>query len=281
MQLKLKIENDFVKTQPFLRWAGGKKWLLKYLPKYLPEKINNYYEPFLGGGSIYFNLNDKLNRAYLSDVNEELINTYIAIRDDVESVIKELKRYKNTKDFYYKIRALRFDELSRSAARFIYLNKTSFNGIYRVNKNGIYNVPYGNRVNADFVNEEGLRCASTSLKNATLLCRDFEITCRKAKEGDLVFIDPPYTVAHENNGFISYNQKLFTLQDQVRLAEAVQRLGDRGVFYILTNAKHQTIRDIYNKIGKPIEIQRSSNIGGREAFRGLISEYLYTNSLTK
>jgi DNA adenine methylase len=158
--------------ESFLRWAGGKNWFVKHLHKYLPKNgFNDYHEPFLGGGSIFFSLQTKIS--YLSDLNEDLTKTYTEIRDNVEDVIKELKRFKNTEDFYYLIRDERKKPYAtQEAAKFIFLNQTSFNGIFRVNLNGKYNVPYGFRTK-DFFQPDNLRHASSALKNAKIFASDF------------------------------------------------------------------------------------------------------------
>ena len=197
-------------TKPFLRWAGGKSWLIKHLDQIIGEQVfNNYHEPFLGGGSIYFYLSPK-NKAYLSDLNGELISTYKAIKESPDGVIAQLKQYHNTSEDYYAIRERVPQTSCEVAARFIFLNQTSFNGIYRVNANGKYNVPYGNRTK-EFLEEDKLRAASLKLKNATLMEGDFDCIRPNIQKGDLVFLDPPYTVSHNNNGFIKYNQKLFSV----------------------------------------------------------------------
>jgi len=268
--------NTSIFIKPFLRWAGGKAWFLSHLPSFLPKKFNNYHEIFLGGGSVFFNL-ECTGNIYLSDLNGELIETYIQVRDNVELVISQLKQYKNTKEDYYKIRAKKFSKEHQIAARFIYLNKTSFNGIYRVNLIGEYNVPYGSKYSADYVQEEILREASKKLKKAILKEQDFEKALNKAKKGDLVFIDPPYTVAHENNGFIRYNQKLFSLDDQIRLSNKLRELNKLGVYYIVTNAYHKEIKNIYRDVGDFTTLSRRSSIGGKFAIRKDVKEYVIRN----
>lgn len=262
--------------EPFLRWAGGKIWFLKHLQNFLPQKFNNYHEIFLGGGSVFFNINST-KQSYISDLNSDLINTYTQVRDDVENVIAELKKFKNTETDYYRIRGKKFDIDYQKAAQFIYLNMTSFNGIYRVNRKGEYNVPYGSRITIDFIQEDILRNASAKLKGVTIKARDFEGALNLVKKGDLVFVDPPYTVAHENNGFILYNQKLFSLDDQIRLAEKLTELNKRGALFIVTNAYHKEIRKIYDGVGDFHVLIRKSLIGGKQALRQDIKEYVITN----
>ncbi|MBI4930397.1 MAG: Dam family site-specific DNA-(adenine-N6)-methyltransferase [Bacteroidetes bacterium] len=252
------IEEE--KAKPFLRWAGGKRRLLKEIENYIPEKFNDYHEPFLGGGSVFFHLSPT-NKCYLSDLNKDLINTYIQIRDNVDKVITGLEEYKNTKRFYYEVRKNNETGKIKQAVRFIYLNRTSFNGIYRVNRDGKYNVPYGYRKKINVVDKETLLIASERLQGVILKHQDFGKSLAKVKEGDLVFLDPPYTVAHENNGFIAYNQKIFSWQDQVRLKEVVTILERRGVYFIVTNAYHQCIKDLYNNIGGSDRLERFSVVG--------------------
>lgn len=262
-------------AKPFLRWAGGKNWLVKYLPYLIQDlDFNTYHEPFFGGGSIFFALSPK--RAILSDINEELINTYIEVRDNVESVIDVINSWDVNEKQYYIIRSEEPDDAIHRAARFIYLNRTSFNGIYRVNRKGQYNVPYGKKDGYQF-DFERIRQASTSLQGMTLCSRSFEQSLNAVKTGDLVFLDPPYTVAHNNNGFIEYNKKLFSLEDQFALKNCIDSITERGAFYILTNAHHQVIDDLFSPNSIKLPITRSSTLGGKYAERGITQEYIFTN----
>lgn len=264
------------KVKSFLRWVGGKNWLAKNITEYLPEIFNNYHEPFLGGASIFLSINPN-GKKYLSDLNSDLISCYIQIRDNVEEVICFLKSLKNSKQSYYKEREIIYTNPAEKASQFIFLNKTSFNGIYRVNKSGLYNVPYGFRENVNFVNEDNLRIVSNRLNKAFIKVQDYYSSISSVKENDLVFLDPPYTVAHQNNGFIEYNQKLFSLEDQERLAIYLQKVEDLGAYFILTNAAHPIIKKIYRGRGKIFELSRKSLIGGIGAKRNIISEYLISN----
>ncbi|ATC37634.1 Dam family site-specific DNA-(adenine-N6)-methyltransferase [Elizabethkingia anophelis] len=277
----LKENEDLIKNpKPFLRWAGGKRWFVKYLEDINKIKINNYFEPFVGGGSVFFNLKNYEN-AFLSDLNSDLIETYEALRDNVIEVILALKEFRNDKNEYYKIRSLKFENKIEKAAQFIYLNQTSFNGIYRVNRNGNFNVPFGNRNKKDIIEEENLLLVHKKLENVNIICGDFEDNLKTINKGDLVFLDPPYTVAHEKNGFIQYNQKIFSLDDQFRLSKFVKKIEEKGAFYILTNAKHQAILEIYKDLGNPVSLKRSSTIGGLGAKRGKegFNEYIFSNCL--
>jgi DNA adenine methylase len=262
--------------KPFLRWAGGKTWLLKGLSKHIPTSYNNYHEPFLGGGSVFFFLNPN-NLSFLSDSNAELVNAFIQVKENVEDVIKVLKEYKNTKDNYYLIREKSYRNKVKQAARFIFLNRTGFNGIYRVNLKGKYNVPYGFKNYKNNFDFNLFRSASKSLENTKISSADFELTLGNIYEGDFVFIDPPYTVSHIKNGFIKYNEKLFSWEDQERLANYVNQIIEKGAYYLLTNAKHDSVENLYSQIEKPISVNRFSVIGGKNAKREPIQEFLFTN----
>lgn len=265
-------------TEPFVRWAGGKKWLIPHISTIVGDlHIEHYHEPFLGGGAIYFSM-EHSKKSYLSDANSQLINTYIQVRDNPEELIEHFKALPNTEFDYYRIREeITRDNTVENAARFLYLNQTSYNGLYRVNRNGGYNVPYGFRENWDY-DLERIRVASLQLQNARISTGDFEINKYRIKENDLVFLDPPYTVSHNNNGFIAYNQKLFSLDDQYRLKKFIEYIKSQGAYYILTNAAHETIREIFLTQGdRIIELQRNSLIGGKNATRATITEYIFTN----
>ena len=189
------------KVIPFLTWAGGKRWLTSISDDIFPEKYNTYIEPFLGSGAIYFHL--KPNKAILSDINSDLISTYLAIKQDHKSVqeILEIHHKLHCKDYYYKIRNFKSDNIYENAAKFIYLNRTCWNGLYRVNLNGEFNVPIGTKKNV-ILETDNFELISDMLKNAEILVEDFEVIIDKAGENDLVFIDPPYTVKHNHNNFV-------------------------------------------------------------------------------
>ncbi len=263
-------------AKPFLRWAGGKTWLLKHVNDLFPGlKFKNYHEPFLGGAALFFFL-QPYNTSFLSDLNEELIDTYLTLKEDVELVIKELKKFKNSPDDYYKVRGEYYRSKYKRAAQFIYLNQTSFNGIYRVNLNGDYNVPYGFR-KVDFFKPDNLRKVGMLLQNSTIELGDFEIVKKNIRSKDLVYLDPPYTVTHNNNGFIKYNQKLFSLEDQYRLSKLVDHIKKKGAFYILSNAAHKTVEEIFDKSDKKYFLNRASLVGGNNAKRGHYEEVVFTN----
>lgn len=261
--------------KPFLRWAGGKNWFVHLLPSILSERhFKQYYEPFLGGGSVFFALQPA--KAVLADLNEDLINAYKGVRDDVEGIIQVLSSWEISKEQYYAIRSMAPEELTKQAARFIYLNHTSFNGIWRVNRDGKYNVPYGYRDGYKF-NYTHLRHCSTLLQNAQLDVASFETTLKDVPAGSLVFLDPPYTVSHNNNGFIEYNRTLFSLENQISLRQCIDRLNDTGAFYLMTNAAHDTIREIFDGAGDVFLLSRNCALGGKNAKRGIAQELLFTN----
>jgi len=269
------IFDQNISTRPFLRWAGGKSWLLKHLTKVKNSHFNNYHEAFLGGGATYFFLVPE-GHSYLSDLNSELIETYQAIKENAEEVISKLSLFKNEEQVYYDTRNKIFDDKFERAARFIYLNQTSFNGIHRVNLKGQYNVPYGFR-KKDYISKDAIRAAAQALTNTTLFSGDFYLAIDNIKTNDLVFLDPPYTVSHNNNGFIEYNEKIFSLNDQIRLSNMIDDIKGKGAFYILTNAAHKTIDEIFEKGDKKLELKRGNSIGGTKAQRGQTTEYLFTN----
>lgn len=277
--MKIKDRNQIIK--PFLRWAGGKNWFRKHIDEYLPETFNNYYEPFLGGGSIFFYLKSKgliKNNAYLSDSNPELINTYEIIKNNLSDLIPILKQHKNSEEEYYVMRKQIFDNPIEKAAQFIFLNKTSFNGLYRVNQKGEYNVPYGNRNLNQLYDYDHLEVISNSFDNTFFSCEDFKISCNKVENNDFIFIDPPYTVAHENNGFVQYNQSIFSWENQIQLSQITSVLNDKGAKFLVTNALHNSIKELY-VIGNQFPISRSSTIGGKGAKRTNFNEIIITNTL--
>lgn len=263
---------------PFVRWAGGKTWLIPYISNLLGNiQIEHYHEPFLGGGAVFFSL-EHSKRSYLSDTNSQLINTYIKLRDEPDRFIQQFQLLQNTEENYYRVRSeITSDNTVENAAKFLFLNQTSYNGLYRVNRKGHYNVPYGFRASWEY-NIERIRLASIKLQNTRIVAGDFEINKYRIKKNDLVFLDPPYTVSHNNNGFIAYNQKLFSLEDQHRLKCFIEYIKRKGAFYILTNAAHETIRQIFLTQGdRVVKLQRNSLIGGKNALRAEISEYIFTN----
>lgn len=276
MSSSVKIES----CEPFLRWAGGKSWLLpKWQGMIKGLKFKNYYEPFVGGGTTFFSL-PGAHKCFIADLNQELIITYQMIMNNPEDVVRALKRMRNTETDYYDIRDRKCRNDSTRAARFIYLNQTSYNGLYRVNKKGEYNVPYGFRKEWHYDYDRILN-ASVVMKanNTQISCCDFAKSLSGVEAGDLVFLDPPYTVSTgSDNGFIEYNEKIFSLDDQRRLCRCIADIKMKGAYYVLTNAAHPTLRKIFDTNGDECKIvRRQSLIGGKNARRGLVKEFIYTN----
>lgn len=262
---------------PFLKWPGGKRELAPTLANLVPSDLGTYFEPFVGSAALFFMLQP--TRAVLGDTNAELIDCYLAVRNQPNAVVKALQRLPNSKDDYYRIRKSQPRLRATRAARFIYLVKLAFNGIYRVNrKTGAFNVPYGQHVSRRVVDQPNLLAASRVLQRATVLTRDFAELVETARKGDLVYFDPPYTLRHSNNGFIRYNQNLFSWPDQSRLAHCAAKLANRGVHVIVTNAPHASITRLYPDFQQRL-VSRSSEMAADVDARGPVQELILTANL--
>jgi len=243
-----KLFPEFENRKPFLKWAGGKSQLIPELVKYVPKQFDNYIEPFIGGGALFFYLNH--SASVISDSNEELIITYQAVKDNVYSVIDILDGFVNKESFFYQVRSLAPHTLNPidRAARLIYLNKTCFNGLYRVNKKGVFNVPYNKRVSEQFYNKENLISASQVLKQTLILHNDYKTTLKQhTKKGDFIFLDPPYQPVGKYSDFKRYTKEFFYEKDQEELFLEFKELVYKGRFVILTNSDHPLIRDLYKE----------------------------------
>lgn len=269
--MQLDLLNDQPSITPFLKWAGGKRWLVEKHPALLNFEHDRFIEPFLGSGAVFFKLLPK--RSILSDRNHELIETYRAIKDNWEKVNKLLERHhkSHSKEYYYATRSKIFRSPEARAAKFIYLNRTCWNGLYRVNLQGKFNVPIGTKTNV-LMDTDDFQSISEALTNTSLITGDFENVIDQSKSGDFVFVDPPYTVKHNNNGFIKYNEHIFSWDDQVRLRDSVSRAASRGAKVIVTNACHASILELYEGVGDLIQLNRSSVIAGKSAARGKYEE---------
>lgn len=259
---------------PFLKWVGGKRRLLaQYIPHF-PDEFNSYYEPFLGGGAVFFHLQPK--RAILSDVNERLVKTYLTIRDDLDRLIELLEKHekKHEKSYYYKMRE-QFNsaqESTESAALMIYLNKTCFNGLYRENKKGHFNVPIGKQKKLSLFKADNLRAVSRILQDVTILVSSFELI--QAKKGDFVFFDPPYVP--QNNSFTSYTKTKFTLDSHQHLANVFADLDSKGCKVMLSNSNTPYVHELFAQYSiHEISVQR--NISGKASARRPITELLVKN----
>jgi DNA adenine methylase len=261
---------------PFFKLAGGKRKLVSELVKYIPSSFNTYYEPFVGGGALFWHLSGLKPRAVLSDTNPDMIAAYLAVRDNVEELIKVLSRYPRDKDFYLELRARTSinDGNVIRGARFIYLLKCGFNGLWRTNKAGLYNVPFGDN-NGTICDAELLRWCSMRLKNVTIICTDFTHVLGKAVANDLVYFDPPYVPLNPTSNFTNYTVNGFDLEDQIRLRKTAEMLKNRGVHVILSNSSSPIVEKLYKGFDiQQIEAKRSINSKGDK--RGPIKEVIIT-----
>lgn len=236
----------YSQAKPIMKWAGGKTQLLGNLMPKVPTSYGRYIEPFFGGGAMYFALQPE--NAIIADSNPELINMYRQVAHNVDDVIKCLKKYENNSEIFYAVRSLEWTALSEAdaAARTIFLNKTCFNGLYRVNKKGQFNVPFGKYKNPKICDEEGLRAASEVLKKAEILCGDYLLVLEHyAQAGDFVFLDPPYLPISEYSDFKRYTKEQFYEEDHVELAKMIMKLHERGCHVILTNSNHPLVHELY------------------------------------
>lgn len=263
---------DQVPPPPFLKWAGGKRWLTHRVETLALEKNGTYFEPFLGSAAMFFHWNPV--RATLSDANAALIETYCAIKESAGEVSKSLTKHakKHSSEYYYSVRSTVYESPIERAAQFIYLNRTCWNGLYRVNKLGEFNVPIGTKQSVLLASDD-FQLIAKRLAGATLLHADFETQIDKSVKGDFVFADPPYTVRHKHNGFVKYNEQLFSWDDQVRLRDAIVRAKSRGVRTLVSNADHESIRELYAGF-ELNEVSRYSAIAGAGARRGSFDELL-------
>lgn len=265
-------------ASPFVKWAGGKRVLVPYIMQEFPESFNDYYEPFLGGGAVFFGLGDRITKkAFLSDLNADLMCAYKILKKDPKKVIAKLERHrkKHCADYYSKIRDEEHGEYDpvKLAARFIYLNKTCFNGLYRVNKSGKFNVPMGSYVNPKICDTVNLLHVSIALTNARLKVQSFDRI--KPSSGDLVYCDPPY-----DETFSQYTEKGFLSSDQELLRECCDLWQKRGAYVIVSSSDTEFIRKTWRGY-RFIEIQASRNINCVGSERGKVTELLIIGKNTK
>ena len=280
------MAEKLMSVKPYLKWAGGKRQLLPEIRKYIPASFDLYVEPFVGAGAVLFDLQP--GRAVINDANRQLIMTYEVIRDDVETLIAALKEHaaKNTKEYYYTVReqdrdSAVFGRLSKTekAARLIYLNKTCFNGLYRVNSQGLFNVPYGRYKNPAICEEETLRGIHEYFRNneVVILNGDFAKAARMATPDSFVYFDPPYHSA-DNSNFTGYQADGFPEAEQLRLRDVMKELTDQGVKCLLSNSDTEFIRKIYKDKAFRVEtVTASRTINSNTAGRGKVNEVLNRN----
>lgn len=268
------------KAKPFIKWVGGKRQLLDHIEQNLPTEFNNYFELFIGGGALFFHLQKQ--NSTLNDINEELVNLYKVVKNNVEELIDDLKRHQNNKEYFYQIRALDredgYQELSPvvKASRFIYLNKTCFNGLYRVNKKGYFNTPFGSYNNPKIVDEENLRLASQNLQNVKICQGSFLEREDEIKKGDFVYLDPPYAPLSATSNFTSYTKEDFNNDMQVQLRDFCRRLNEKGAYFLLSNSSAPLIYDLYKDF-TIVEVLAKRNINSKGDKRGAVKEVLVKN----
>jgi DNA adenine methylase len=269
--------------KPFVKWAGGKSQLLGRFASLFPANFNGYIEPFVGGGAVFYHLfsSGRLRwkrRLVLIDSNEELMNAYKMIKEDVQQVISLLSNgtYRIDRRSFERIRKMAPKDAFERAARLIYLNKTCYNGLYRVNRDNQFNVPYGRYKNPKILDEINLRVVSRSLKRVELLSGDFELCLEYAKKGDFIYLDPPYQPISKTSSFTNYTKDSFTFKDQERLADIFRQLDERGCFVMLSNSNNTDIERLYRGYNINEVIARRT-INSKASGRGAINELAITS----
>lgn len=270
---------------PFVKWAGGKRQLLSSIYEHIPESFSTYYEPFVGGGAVLFHLQP--GKAVINDDNSELINVYRVIKDKVDELLEHLRQHRNEKDYFYKIRKLDrkpgFNKRSdvERASRTIFLNKTCYNGLYRVNSSGEFNAPFGRYKNPNFVNETTLRAVSRYLNesNVKILNTDYEESLKGIRKGSFVYFDPPYDPMSASANFTGYTSGGFDRNEQIRLKKVCDKLNAKGVKFLLSNSATDFIKELYTEyIGNsPIIVEANRFINSNARKRGKIDEILIKN----
>ncbi len=278
--MSLFMENIKSDTYPFVKWVGGKRQLLDDLWQVMPTSYNRYFEPFIGGGALYFELQP--TNAYIADLNIDLINLYLTVRDNVQELIENLKNYRNTKEDYLLVRdwdrTPEYNTMSnvQKAGRFIYLNRTCFNGLFRVNSRGEFNVPYGRYVNPKILDEKNLLNCSRLLKTATIKHADFSEILACISAGDFVYFDPPYIPLNPTSSFTSYTKEGFGLSTQKKLRDLCIELSKRNVKFLLSNSDTEITRELYSQFSIQT-VYASRQINANAQGRGKITELLVRN----
>ncbi len=271
-------------VMPFLKWVGGKRQLMTEIEPLLPTRISTYYEPFVGGGAVFLHTQPK--KAVINDYNSELINVYETIRDNVDALIAHLAIHENNSEYFYQIRGLDrqegFNELSKveRASRVIYLNKTCFNGLYRVNSSGEFNTPFGRYKNPNIINETVLRAVSNYLQknDIKLLNGDYQDALKNIRKGSFVYFDPPYDPVSKSSNFTGYVQGGFDDKEQERLRDTCVKLNEKGINFLLSNSATELMKDLYNhKDFQIIEVGATRHINSVGSKRGEVKEILVRN----
>lgn len=268
-------ETNDPAPRPLLKWVGGKTQLLEQMKPLLPKTWGRYFEPFVGGAALFFDLRTQRPDmpAFLSDVNAELVNCYTAVRDDVEAVIRALRGHVYESDHYYRVRALKPADLppAERAARTIFLNKTGYNGLYRVNRSGQFNVPFGRFTKPLFCDPDNLRACSRALRDVSIEHGDFSGVLRRAKKGDFVYFDPPYVPLSPTSDFTAYIPGGFGEAEQRKLAEVFAKLAARGVHVMLSNSDTKLVRELYDGFDVQV-VYASRSVNSNAARRGKLAE---------
>ena len=268
---------------PIVKWVGGKRQLLDEITPLVPKRITSYCEPFMGGGAVLFSIQPK--KAIVNDLNGDLITLYEVVRDDVETLIEFLKKHENTEEYFYSIRDLDRDKEAyknmskvEKASRILYLNKTCYNGLFRVNSSGEFNAPFGHYKNPNIVNEPVLRAVSKYFNESEIefFNEDFEETLKKVKKGGFVYLDPPYDPVSDTANFTGYNKGGFDKSEQIRLKNCCDELNKRGVKFMLSNSATDFIKDLYKEYNIHI-VKAKRAINSDATKRGEIEEVLITN----
>lgn len=263
---------------PLLKWPGGKRFLSKSLASVLTDNgFHRYYEPFAGGAAVFFAM--RPTHATLNDANAELIHLYQIVRDRPADLKERLRarRFRNDEAHYYRVRRWTPTDSVDRAARLYFLMRLSFNGIYRENLSGEFNVPYGYKTHIKIIDDAAIDNASAALRHTTLTATDFRRAALHVQPGDAVYFDPPYTTAHNNNGFIKYNSQLFSIADQIDLAELAKLLDAKGVTVIVSNADFPDITALYARRLSRIVISRASVMAADRRYRGTTTEVLFVS----
>lgn len=278
---KATSQNHLV--QPVVKWAGGKRQLLNEIEKRIPKKMSTYYEPFLGGGAVLFHLQPK--KAIVNDFNGDLINVYLTIKNNVDELVEDLKKHSIDEEYYYKVREMdrtgELEQLSpvQKASRLIYLNKTCYNGLYRVNSLGQFNTPFGKYKNPNIVNEDVLRAVSKYLNDndVTFMTGDFETSLRGIRKGAFVYFDPPYYPLSDSSSFTGYTLGGFGKEDQIRLKNVCDKLDARGIKFLLSNSSAPFIVELYKKDYRIDFVGATRSINSVAESRGEVQEILVRN----
>lgn len=270
-------------ANPFVKWVGGKRQLLKEIEKHIPDQFTRYYEPFVGGGAVLFHLQPK--NAVINDQNEELINLYNVIKHSPDELIADLRRHKNEEEYFYDIRLLDREKNTylkltsiQRASRIIFLNKTCYNGLFRVNSAGEFNAPFGRYKNPAIVNEITVKAVSSYLSknNVQILNTDYKKSLSRIRKGSFVYFDPPYDPVSDSSNFTGYTKNGFNKEDQVQLRNLCDKLHAKGIKFLLSNSSTDLIRDLYQNYSiTTVSAKRAIN--SKASGRGEIEEVLVKN----